>query len=426
VRSPPLATALGSVTLLAGAASDGSSDVSPYLPTRPTHPRTSPHVPTRPHTSPHVCFGWCRYVRFSPSLIAPFLALADGAAPPAKELAACVLGTTSAWDHSVEPFHLPPGVEVMMADVACGANTPSMVKQVQKWRQSDPAAEALWQEYAAASAKVQGAIAALCRLHERGVGGRGWDAQLCECSAVQPTEWNSISPVGAALAHIRQSGLELRQLILFVSAAAATAIEPPAQTALLNATMEVPGVLLAVVPGAGGGDAVLALILPSAAPSATDGPVGERARAPCGMAATRSRVAALWATWPTTAPPPAPTVVCELPVREAPAAARHNGVLVEATSMEQGVHASVGAKQLAAARENAISARAAPSSVNHLRSPSLRVYTPDELRERAAKRAERAAWARAAAEALAVVAAVATIVVIGFRRRQSHSHSQRS
>jgi hypothetical protein len=61
-----------------------------------------------------------------------------------------------------------------------------------------------------------------------------------------------------------------------------------------------------------------------------------------------------------------------------------------------------------------------------LRSPSLRVYTPDELRERAAKRAERAAWARAAAEALAVVAAVATIVVIGFRRRQSHSHSQRS
>jgi hypothetical protein len=164
----------------------------------------------------------------------------------------------------------------------------------------------------------------------------------------------------------------------------------------------------------------------SAAPSATDGPVGERARAPCGMAATRSRVAALWATWPTTAPPPAPTVVCELPVREAPAAARHNGVLVEATSMEQGVHASAGAKQLAAARENAISARAAPSSVNHLRSPSLRVYTPDELRERAAKRAERAAWARAAAEALAVVAAVATIVVIGFRRRQSHSHSQRS
>jgi phosphomevalonate kinase len=355
--------------------------------------------------------------------------LADGAAPPAKELAACVHGTTSAWDHIVEPFHLPPGVEVMMADVACGANTPSMVKQVQKWRQSDPVAEALWQEYAAASAKVQGAIAALCKLHERGVGDRGWDAQLCECSAVQPTEWNSISPVGAALALIRQSGLELRQLILCVSAAAATPIEPPSQTALLNATMEVPGVLLAVVPGAGGGDAVLALVLPSAAPSAIDGPVGERGRAPCDIAATRSRVAALWAKWPSTAPPPAPTVVCELPVREAPATARHNGVLVEATSREQGVNASAGAKQLAAARENAISARenaisarAAPSSVNHLRSPSLRVFTPDELRERAAKQAGRAAWARAAVEALAVVAAVAAIVVIGFRRQSQRSY----
>ena len=145
VRSPPLATLLGA---LAGAAYDGSYDVLRWL-ALPTD--TSPHAP-------NVCTGCCRYVRFSPSLIAPFLALADGAAPPAKELAACVHGTTSAWDHIVEPFHLPPGVEVMMADVACGANTPSMVKQVQKWRQSDPVAEALWQEYAAAKRPLEHSV----------------------------------------------------------------------------------------------------------------------------------------------------------------------------------------------------------------------------------------------------------------------------
>ena len=79
-----------------------------------------------------------RYVRFTPSIIAPLLALPPDAAPPAKELLACVGacaddgagGAADAWDHDVSPFQLPPGIEVMMADVATGANTPSMVKKV--------------------------------------------------------------------------------------------------------------------------------------------------------------------------------------------------------------------------------------------------------------------------------------------------------
>lgn len=38
-------------------------------------------------------------------------------------------------------------------------------------------------------------------------------------------------------------------------------IEPPSQTALLDATMDMSGVLLAGVPGAGGFDAVFAVVL---------------------------------------------------------------------------------------------------------------------------------------------------------------------
>lgn len=41
-------------------------------------------------------------------------------------------------------------------------------------------------------------------------------------------------------------------------------IEPPSQTALLDATMEMEGVLLAGVPGAGGFDAVFAITIGSA------------------------------------------------------------------------------------------------------------------------------------------------------------------
>lgn len=40
-------------------------------------------------------------------------------------------------------------------------------------------------------------------------------------------------------------------------------IEPPSQTALLDATMEMDGVLLAGVPGAGGFDAVFAITIGS-------------------------------------------------------------------------------------------------------------------------------------------------------------------
>ena len=50
VRSPPLATALvgSDVTLLAGAASDGSSMARPTYRHVPTRPHTPPHAPTRP------------------------------------------------------------------------------------------------------------------------------------------------------------------------------------------------------------------------------------------------------------------------------------------------------------------------------------------------------------------------------------------
>ena len=86
-------------------------------------------------------YGSQRYVRFSPALLAPLLALDPGVRPPADELLRCVGavdGGASAWDHTVVPFQLPPGIEVMMADVSCGANTPSMVKKVIAWRKESP------------------------------------------------------------------------------------------------------------------------------------------------------------------------------------------------------------------------------------------------------------------------------------------------
>lgn len=97
-------------------------------------------------------------------------------------------------------------------------------------------------------------------------------------------------------------------------------IEPPEQTRLLDATMAQRGVLMAVVPGAGGADAIIALVLPSG-----DG----------GIAATRQRVGELWRDW-ASQPDGAPrSLVCELPVRESkPQASGHNGLQLEGPHVE--------------------------------------------------------------------------------------------
>jgi phosphomevalonate kinase len=64
-----------------------------------------------------------------------------------------------------------------------------------------------------------------------------------------------------ALLETRQAFINVRSLLRHVGEAANIPIEPPSQTALLDATMDMSGVLLAGVPGAGGFDAVFAVVL---------------------------------------------------------------------------------------------------------------------------------------------------------------------
>jgi phosphomevalonate kinase len=41
------------------------------------------------------------------------------------------------WDAVVEPFSLPPPLELIMGDVCGGSSTPSMVRKVLQWRETD-------------------------------------------------------------------------------------------------------------------------------------------------------------------------------------------------------------------------------------------------------------------------------------------------
>ena len=192
-------------------------------------------------------------------------------------------------------------------------------------------ASALWERYAQASDELQRALGALCALHARHSPSEAhtWSSSLAEVAMLDVSEWRGIGgQIGVALTDVRDGCLSLRSLLRDISRAADTPIEPPEQTALLDATMAEQGVLMAVVPGAGGNDAVLALILPTSTRRGLGD--GTSSHGPHSTESTRARLAAMWQAWPSTAPPPAPSLVCELPVLESKSGGRgHNGVLIE-------------------------------------------------------------------------------------------------
>ncbi|CAI5467340.1 unnamed protein product [Closterium sp. Yama58-4] len=82
---------------------------------------------------------------------------------------------------------------------------------------------------------------------------------------------NISNTILCALLTLRSSFLSVRHLLSAMGSAAATPIEPPQQTALLDATMQQPGVVMAGVPGAGGFDSVFAVVVGEEAARRLDG-----------------------------------------------------------------------------------------------------------------------------------------------------------
>ena len=85
----------------------------------------------------------------------------------------------------------------------------------------------------------------------------------------------------AELRALHDLNIQQRQHLRSMGEQAGVGIEPPQQTELLDATMQVPGVIAAGVPGAGGVDAVFTLVLGTATSSVV----------------VRTAVEALWSSW---------------------------------------------------------------------------------------------------------------------------------
>ena len=215
-------------------------------------------------------FGSQRYTRFSPEVLNA-LASDLGMASPTEAFDPTPFKShgPEGMDSTVDPWHLPQGMHLILADTAVGSKTPGMVRKILKWKaEGGDDAAATWNGLIEANAAVEASLrvvgsharefpsasaAAVAKLSSHPLG--SWEDLVTSLNDPHATEWV------AHLVRLRSEFEAVRSLLRAMSAAAGVPVEPPEQTALLDATLELPGVVFAGVPGAGGFDAVFVVVL---------------------------------------------------------------------------------------------------------------------------------------------------------------------
>ncbi|KNG81013.1 phosphomevalonate kinase [Aspergillus nomiae NRRL 13137] len=182
-------------------------------------------------------YGSCLYRRFSPSILE---SVGDAGSPGFEERLFAVVEDAdpkNPWDTECLDFgmRLPRGMQMVLCDVECGSNSPSMVKKVLEWRkQNQQEADLLW-------AALQSNNERLC-------------LQLKQLA--QSPDQESLEDFNDVRNLIQRSRNHLRSM----TRKAGVPIEPRVQTELLDAVSAIDGVIGGVVPGAGGYDAIAVLI----------------------------------------------------------------------------------------------------------------------------------------------------------------------
>ena len=156
-------------------------------------------------------------------------------------------------ENMVEEIALPEGqLQLLLADVRGGSESPSMAKTVLNWKANHPGSDIPhWNALSQLNTKVIELIQGLSS--SKPLASEDYDA-MAKLIAV---DW----PVESPLLELHKTLLQIRTELRGMGEAAGVPIEPPPQTLLCDATMKIPGVVTALVPGAGGYDAIACLYI---------------------------------------------------------------------------------------------------------------------------------------------------------------------
>lgn len=190
-------------------------------------------------------------------------------------------------DHHVPkpaPLQLPPGLDLLLADVDAGSNTPSLVSKVLAWRKEKPVwAKQLYNVIASSNQGLADNLLRLRLLHASDASNyqkyvdsaatrlsTAWDAELKSLPQEAEDENSEIDlrvtprTVLQALIDVRNSLRSIRAGMRELGQRAGVPIEPPEIGSLIKKISdEVPGVVGGSIPGAGGFDAFYIIYLRS-------------------------------------------------------------------------------------------------------------------------------------------------------------------
>ncbi|CCG83580.1 Probable phosphomevalonate kinase [Taphrina deformans PYCC 5710] len=163
-------------------------------------------------------YGSCNYARFESRLIDDLSSSVDASA--LRDLA------DIQWPMTVQRIKLRPGLKLLMGDVAQGSSTPGMVK------------------------KVKACSAALDIWPSLGISNDLLSEYLTSQTPYDPADQS----------RVREMTSSVRGLLKQMGVEAKVEIEPDEQTKILDKTLLLDGVVTCGVPGAGGYDAIFAIV----------------------------------------------------------------------------------------------------------------------------------------------------------------------
>ena len=257
-------------------------------------------------------YGSQIYSRFSQALIQPLLQEFSSdqntgtssylTVQFANQLHQCV---HASWDTTQKPFTLPQGLEIIMADVCGGSESPSMARKVLQWHKSYQQTkdkdgnnnnndnedggdddDDYWEGLRKINLELYNLFTEL-QTKMNAMDSQEIQKTLHVLSTTSADQWqeanNASSELSSQIAAIREAFFESRSLLKAMGEVANVPVEPDEQTSLADATMDIPGVIAAGVPGAGGFDALFSLYIKGETTEKSD--------------SVRDSIAKLWGEW---------------------------------------------------------------------------------------------------------------------------------
>ena len=252
-------------------------------------------------------FGTQMYIRFDPEPLMPCM---EGDA--SAKLIYDTVKDNQIWNEAISAFSLPPGMDIIMGDVCGGSPSSSMAKNVLHWLKEKPMqSTSVWTALSEANKSIYDTFVKLNTIAAESP--EQFIRDIGRAADVTADKWSQevdLHGVFSLLQNIRKLFKRTRFWLKRMGDNAGVGIEPDSQTALADRTESLGGVLCAGVPGAGGNDAIYAIVL---------------------SAAARDNVERVWSSWETSMRGRQHgTVVCPLTVSRESESSRV-GVLIEPT-----------------------------------------------------------------------------------------------